>query len=53
MRKYKVIKCKVKDAEENMNELAKLGWRVVAVCPNIAVGYGVVITFEKDEDSSF
>lgn len=44
---YKVIKTKVNDAEEEMNRLAKDGWRVVAVSPNVAMGYGLVVTFER------
>ena len=31
-----------------MNSLAEDGWRVVAVSPNIAMGYGIFITFEKE-----
>ena len=30
-----------------MNRWAKEGWRVIAVSPNIAAGYGVVITLER------
>lgn len=47
MYEYKVEVCKVKYAELRMNEMAKWGWRVVAVSPDIAAGYGVIITFER------
>ena len=30
-----------------MNRWGKEGWRVIAVSPNIAMGYGLVITFER------
>ncbi|MBQ2825438.1 MAG: DUF4177 domain-containing protein [Clostridia bacterium] len=48
MFEYKVEVCKVKIAEHKMNEMAKQGWRVVAVSPDIAAGYGVLITFERN-----
>lgn len=32
-----------------MNELAKQGWRVVAVSPNVAMGMGLVITLEREK----
>ena len=47
MYEYKVEIYKVKEAEEKINELAKLGWRIVAVTPNIARGYGIIVTFER------
>lgn len=47
MYEYKVEICKVKGAELKMNQMAKQGWRVVAVSPDIAAGYGVIITFER------
>ena len=47
MFEYKVEIYKVKEAEEEMNKLAQLGWRVVAVSPNMAMGYGIVVTFER------
>jgi hypothetical protein len=49
MKTYKVEICKVKEAEALMNSLANQGWKVVSTMPNNAVGYGMVITFEKDE----
>ena len=50
MYEYKVIKSVVKSAEKEMNELAKQGWRVVAVSPDIARGMGLVITLEKENE---
>lgn len=49
MAEYKVETCTVAEAEDLMNEYAEDGWRVKAVTPNIFKGYGVIITFEKDE----
>ena len=47
MFEYKVVDVSVKKAEDEMNRWAKEGWRVIAVSPNIAAGYGVVITLER------
>lgn len=47
MYEYKVEKCKVNDAEALMNRLGKDGWRVIAVTPNIAMGYGLIITLAR------
>ena len=47
MFEYKVVDVAVKKAQEEMNRWAKEGWRVIAVSPNIAMGYGLVITFER------
>ena len=47
MYEYKVEVYKVKEAEDEMNALAKLGWRVIAVSPNLAMGYGIVVTYER------
>lgn len=49
MYEYKVEVMKVKDAEPRMNELARQGWRVITVSPNINMGYGIVITFEREK----
>lgn len=49
MYEYKIEKSKVDEAESVMNEYAKDGWRVVTVSPNIARGYGVIITFEREK----
>ncbi len=49
MYEYKVEVYKVKEAEAKMNELAKSGWRVIEVSPNMAMGYGIVVTFEREK----
>lgn len=49
MYEYKVEIYKVKEAENAMNQMAKDGWRVVTVSPNMAMGYGVVVTFEREK----
>lgn len=49
MYEYKVEIYKVRDAEYAMNQMAKDGWRVVTVSPNMAMGYGVVVTFEREK----
>lgn len=45
---YKVIKASVNTAEKEMNKLAKDGWRVNTVSPNVAMDMGVIITLEKE-----
>ena len=50
MYEYKVESYNVKAAENEMNKLANEGWRVVAVSPNIAQGYGIVVTYERKKD---
>ena len=50
---YKIEIYKVKEAENKMNELAKLGWRVVSVSPNMAMGYGIIVTFERKVKDEF
>ena len=49
MYEYKVEVLKVREAEETMNRLAESGWRVIEVSPNQAMGYGVVVTFEREK----
>ncbi len=49
MYEYKVETVRVKNAENLMNEMAEAGWRVVAVSPNIPMGYTLVITFEREK----
>ena len=51
MYEYKVEIYPVKNAEMEMNKMAKEGWRVVAVTPNVAVGHGIVVTFERSTSS--
>lgn len=47
MYEYKVVVLKVKECEETFNHLAKEGWRLVAMIPNNAMGYGIVATLER------
>ena len=47
MYEYKVEVLGVREAEETMNQLAKDGWRVIEITPNIALGFGIVVTFER------
>lgn len=47
---YKVETYKVKAAANEMNKLAAEGWRVIAVSPNEAVGFGLVVTYERKKD---
>ena len=47
MFEYKVEVYKVRDAEYGMNRMAQEGWRVISVSPNMAMGYGIVVTFER------
>ncbi|MDO4942565.1 MAG: DUF4177 domain-containing protein [Lachnospiraceae bacterium] len=47
MYEYKVLTLKVKECENTFNTLAKEGWRLVAMVPNNAIGYGVVATLER------
>lgn len=53
MFEYKVKTFKVNEAESEMNRLAQEGWKVIAVSPNIAMGYGLVVTFERQVDIKF
>jgi len=48
MYEYKVEIYKVREAEAEMNKLAKDGWRVIEITPNMAMGYGIVVTFERE-----
>ena len=47
MYEYKVEVLGVREAEQRMNALAKDGWRVIEITPNIAMGHGIVVTFER------
>ncbi|MDO4167113.1 MAG: DUF4177 domain-containing protein [Eubacteriales bacterium] len=47
MYEYKVVVLNVKECEKTLNTLAKEGWRLVTMVPNIAKGYGVVATLER------
>ncbi|MCI8361300.1 MAG: DUF4177 domain-containing protein [Clostridiales bacterium] len=48
MCEYKVLVLGVKKCEENFNQLAKDGWRLVTMCPNQTRGYGVIATLERE-----
>jgi hypothetical protein len=37
----------VRQAETEMNRIATEGWRVISVTPNLAVGHGLIVTFER------
>ena len=47
MFEYKIAAYAVRNAEEEMNRMAADGWRVIAVCPNQARGFGVIVTYER------
>ena len=47
MFEYKVETYKVKNAAEEMNRLAEQDWKVLAVSPNLATGFGIVVTYER------
>jgi len=49
MFEYRIEKYTVREAEEKMNRLAADGWRVVAVCPNQARCFGIIVTFERQQ----
>ena len=48
MFEYKVIKTKVDNAEREINELAKDGWRVISTIYWMNVKALIIITFEKE-----
>ena len=48
MFEYRVEVYMVKEAERAMNLLAMDGWRVIAVTPDYAKGYGIIVTFERE-----
>lgn len=47
MYEYKVETYKVMSAEREMNLMAADGWRVIAVTPNAAMGYVIIVTYER------
>jgi hypothetical protein len=47
MFEYRVEHYAVRNAEAEMNRMAAEGWRVIAVCPNHAAGFGVIVTYER------
>ncbi len=48
MYEYKIETYRVNNAEKEMNELAQQGWRVIAVTPNVAMGFGIIVTYERE-----
>lgn len=46
MYEYKVETYPVRKAAVEMNRMAASGWRVIAVCPNQARCFGVIVTYE-------
>ena len=47
MFEYRVEIYSVRQAEAEMNRQAAEGWRVISVVPNLAMGHGLVVTFER------
>ena len=47
MSEYRVETYSVRKAESEMNRMAADGWRVIAVCPNQARCFGIIVTFER------
>jgi hypothetical protein len=47
MFEYRVEIYAVRKAEEEMNRMAMDGWRVIAVSPNQAAGFGIIVTYER------
>lgn len=47
MYEYRIETYAVRRAEEEINRLAAEGWKVIAVCPNQAAGFGIIVTFER------
>ena len=50
MYEYKVEVYAVRNAEAEMNKMAKKGWRVIEVCSNLALGHGIIVTFEREKE---
>jgi len=53
MYEYKVEVFRVKEAEEQMNELARKGWRVISTTSNECLHWTVkdtiIVTFEREK----
>ena len=47
MYEYKVLELAVRECERVFNQLAKDGWKLVTMSPNIAMGMGIVATMER------
>ena len=48
MFEYRVETYSVRKAAVEMNRMAADGWRVVAVCPNQARCFGIIVTYERN-----
>ena len=53
MYEYRIGTFHGRSTEENVNKLALEGWRVIAVCPNMATGIGLIFTFERPVKEQF
>ena len=49
MFEYRVEIYPFRQAETEMNRMAADGWRVVSAMPNMAMGHGMVVTFERKQ----
>ena len=47
MFEYKIETYAVRKAAEETNRMAADGWRVIAVCPNQARCFGVIVSYER------
>ena len=47
MFEYRIATYSVRKAEEEMHRMAANGWRVIAVCPNQARCFGIIVTYER------
>ena len=48
MFEYRIETYAVRKAETEMNRMAADGWRVVAVCPNQAGCFGIIVTCKRN-----
>ena len=49
MYEYRVEAYAVRKAKAEMNRMAADGWRVIAVCPNQARCFGIIVTYERQK----
>ncbi|WP_325199419.1 DUF4177 domain-containing protein [Oscillibacter sp.] len=48
MYEYQVLSfLQPKECEEALNRFAKEGWRLAAMCPNLVMSMGVIVTLER------
>ena len=48
MYNYQVLSfLQTKECEEALNRLAREGWRLTAMCPNLVMRMGVIVTLER------